>query len=122
MDLQTIKQKLASNSYDSVDACFADVQLIWDNCKLYNMAGSDIYRICERMERAARRELNKYRQQQGMPLQSAPVGVQKRLVKNTILDAAIEPQEVTVDMKMEFCSKIKKLPVDALSKFVEYIS
>jgi hypothetical protein len=68
MDLQTVKQKLASNAYESVDACFADVQLIWDNCKLYNMAGSDIYRICERMERAARRELNKYRQQKGIPL------------------------------------------------------
>ena len=39
-----------------------DIQLIWDNCKLYNMAGSDIYRICERMERGARRELNKFRQ------------------------------------------------------------
>ena len=98
------------------------MQLIWDNCKLYNMAGSDIYRICERMERAARRELNKYRQQQGIPLQSAPVIVAKRPVRTVIADAPTELQEVTVDMKMEFCSKIKKLPVETLAKFVDYIS
>jgi hypothetical protein len=28
--------------------------------------------------------------------------------------------EVTVDMKMEFCSKIKKLPIESLQKFVEH--
>ena len=61
MDLTTVKQKLESEQYESFEACFNDIQLIWDNCKLYNMAGSEIYKICERMERSARRELNKFR-------------------------------------------------------------
>lgn len=66
MDLSTVKEKLSTDAYDSFEACFSDIQLIWDNCKLYNMAGSDIFRICERMERSARRELNKFRQQHGL--------------------------------------------------------
>lgn len=61
MDLGTVKSRLLAGEYATYEDCFAEIQLIWDNCKLYNMAGSDIYRICERMERSARRELNKFR-------------------------------------------------------------
>ena len=68
MDFQTIKENLNSGAYPTYDAFFADIQLIWDNCKTYNMAGSEIYKICERMEKSARREINKFRQQQGLPL------------------------------------------------------
>ena len=68
MDLDTVKKNLQAGNYATFDACFADIQLIWDNCKLYNMIGSDIYKICERMERSARRELNKFRQQHGLPI------------------------------------------------------
>ena len=57
MDLQTVKENLNRGVYLTFDAFFADLQLIWDNCKLYNMAGSDIYKICERIERSARREI-----------------------------------------------------------------
>jgi hypothetical protein len=28
--------------------------------------------------------------------------------------------EITVDMKMEFCTKIKKLPIESLQSFVEF--
>jgi hypothetical protein len=75
MDLGSVKSKLHANSYNSYEECFAEIQLIWDNCKLYNMAGSDIYRICERMERSARRELNKFRTQNGLPPPSNLSGV-----------------------------------------------
>ena len=43
-----------------------DLQLIWDNCKTYNMAGSDIYKLCERMEKMARRELQKWKSANGL--------------------------------------------------------
>ncbi len=61
MDLATVKENLSKGIYPTFDAFFAEIQLIWDNCKLYNMMGSDIYKICERMERSARREINKFR-------------------------------------------------------------
>ena len=61
MDLGTVKNRLVTGKYATYEDFFTEIQQIWENCKLYNMAGSDIYRICERMERSARREINKFR-------------------------------------------------------------
>jgi len=36
MDLGTVKKNLSNNMYETVESCLADIQLIWDNCKLYN--------------------------------------------------------------------------------------
>lgn len=55
MDLLTVKEKLMAGKYGTYEEVFGEVQLIWDNCKLYNMAGSEIYKICERMEKTAKR-------------------------------------------------------------------
>ena len=55
MDLATCKEKLLSGRYATYEEVFADIQLIWDNCKLYNMIGCEIYKICERMEKTAKR-------------------------------------------------------------------
>lgn len=43
IDLGTIKAKLTGNCYSTVEDCLNDIQLIWDNCKLYN--GKDTVRI-----------------------------------------------------------------------------
>jgi len=76
MDLATVKASLMKGKFTSYEEFFAEMQLIWDNCKLYNMAGSDIYRICERMEKVARRETQKFRQAHGIPAPTttAPAG------------------------------------------------
>ena len=72
------------------------------------------------MERLARRELNKFRQQHGLTLQPATIPVVKRpSTRHQAQQEEPNLTEVTVDMKMEFCSKIKKLPVENLHKFVE---
>lgn len=36
MDLGTVKKNLLSNYYQTVEGCLSDIQLIWDNCRLYN--------------------------------------------------------------------------------------
>ena len=36
MDLSTVKKHMSNNMYETVESCLADIQLIWDNCKLYN--------------------------------------------------------------------------------------
>ena len=66
MDFQTIKENLNSGAYPTYDAFFADIQLIWDNCKTYNMAGSDIYKLAEYMEKLAKRSIQKFRSQIGI--------------------------------------------------------
>ena len=36
MDLGTLRTNLKNGTYASFDAVFADISLIWDNCKTYN--------------------------------------------------------------------------------------
>jgi hypothetical protein len=43
--------------YITYEEVFADIQLIWDNCKTYNMAGSDIYKLSEYMEKLTKRSI-----------------------------------------------------------------
>lgn len=39
MDLGTINKKLREDRYNTVEEVLDDIQLIWDNCKLYNEQG-----------------------------------------------------------------------------------
>ncbi len=50
MDLSTVQNKLKQKIYESVHVVFEDIQLIWDNCKRYNIEGSDIYKQADHME------------------------------------------------------------------------
>ena len=34
------------------------MQLIWDNCKSYNIAGSEIYKLAEDMEKVCKKAIN----------------------------------------------------------------
>lgn len=58
----TFKQKnLEKGKFQTYDEVFAEIQLIWDNCKLYNLAGSDIYKLAEYMEKFTKRTIQKFR-------------------------------------------------------------
>ena len=81
MDLGTVKAKLLKGEYQTLEEFIAQIQLIWDNCKSYNMAGSVIYKICERMERSYNRELSKFKISQGLTNMSGNVSSSKRNAK-----------------------------------------
>ena len=51
MDLGTVKKKLERGQYSNAAECAADIRLIWDNCKLYNMQGSDFHLLAESFSR-----------------------------------------------------------------------
>lgn len=36
MDLSTVRSKLLGSCYTIVEDCLNDIELIWENCKLYN--------------------------------------------------------------------------------------
>lgn len=40
MDLGTIKKNLNAGKYSTVQSVCDDIQLVWNNCKTYNMQGS----------------------------------------------------------------------------------
>lgn len=43
MDLNTISRKLRDEKYRTVENVLDDIQLIFDNCKVYNAPGSVIF-------------------------------------------------------------------------------
>jgi hypothetical protein len=70
MDIGTVKSQLLAGKYRTYEELFNDIQLIWDNCKLYNAAGSPITRICEIMEKIAKSKIAKFRTAHGLPTPS----------------------------------------------------
>ena len=60
MDLSTIKKKLKANKYRKNQDFIDDIQLIWENCKHYNLDTSNIYRSSLKMEKLSKRILKKY--------------------------------------------------------------
>lgn len=49
MDLGTVRAKLGKNEYKKPADFARDMRLIWDNCKLYNQDGSDLYLLADEL-------------------------------------------------------------------------
>jgi hypothetical protein len=59
MDISTVRQKIEKGGYNTPDKVLDDIQLIWDNCKTYNMEGYPIYTAAVRMEKLADKLIKK---------------------------------------------------------------
>lgn len=60
MDISTIRAKLKNSNYSSAQEVINDLMLIWRNCKIYNIEGSDIYKCAEHMEKLAKKTIEKF--------------------------------------------------------------
>ncbi|GMF43025.1 unnamed protein product [Phytophthora fragariaefolia] len=49
MDLGTIRVKLSKNEYKKPAEFARDMRLVWENCKLYNQDGSDLYLLADEL-------------------------------------------------------------------------
>ena len=102
--------------YASIEEFLSQIQLIWDNCKLYNMAGSHIYKICEKMERVYNRELAKFKNQVGMATGKRTQQKQKTQVEAKVAQVD-EVDDVTAEMKRDLIQRLKKMQADGITKF-----
>ncbi|KAL4471793.1 hypothetical protein ABPG72_008811 [Tetrahymena utriculariae] len=50
MDLNSVRRNLNKNSYEFLEEILDDIQLVWNNCKLYNEQGSWIYLTAVKLE------------------------------------------------------------------------
>jgi hypothetical protein len=50
MDLGTVEKKLAAEAYPTVEAFKADIQLVFNNCYLYNNAGDPVTQDAKKLE------------------------------------------------------------------------
>lgn len=67
MDLGTISRKCNEDRYTYVEEVLDDMQLVWDNCKLYNPPNSVsvhyiqwIYNLAEKLERSFKKMVKNY--------------------------------------------------------------
>lgn len=60
------QKNLVKAKITTYEELFSEVQLIWDNCKSYNIAGSDIFKLAEYMEKLTKRAILKFRSQMGI--------------------------------------------------------
>ena len=75
MDLSTVKKNIDKAKYTHFEEVFADLLLIWSNCKLYNVSGSEIYILAENMERRCKKLIKELRvtlKLEGVSSSSAP--------------------------------------------------
>lgn len=63
MDLSTISQNLEDNFYENIEEVYQDIQLIWDNCKKYNLEGSAVYKSAQACERFTKKYFDKHNPQ-----------------------------------------------------------
>ena len=57
MDLTLIKNKLKKAKYANLNEFLGDIELIWENCKTYNMADSPIYKLAETMQKCTKKHI-----------------------------------------------------------------
>lgn len=60
MDISTIRKKIEDNEYSSTDEIHKDIQLIWDNCKKYNIEGSEVFKMAQYCEKYTKRFFDKH--------------------------------------------------------------
>lgn len=51
MDLSTVRKKLATKKYQAPEQFARDMRKIWNNCKIYNMHGSQIWHVADYMSK-----------------------------------------------------------------------
>jgi hypothetical protein len=60
MNINKIMKNLHKSQYTTVRQCLDDIQLVWDNCKLYNVEDSDIYKLAVSLEEETRALVKEY--------------------------------------------------------------
>lgn len=112
MDLGTVKTKLKDNKYKTFQEFLSDIDLIWTNCKTYNMAGSEIVKMAIHCEKVFKKQMEKQFKNY--------IGVKERVLKNTIKEEVNE-NGLNMDEKMNIADKIRVLSNEGLTQVVKLI-
>jgi hypothetical protein len=103
MDLRTCRKNLIKSKYKTYQELFFDLQLIWDNCKQYNIAGSDIYKLAEDMEKISKK---------------AMFSAKEELSLTSGKPEKEEVEEVSFEEKVAFTEKVRRLTNQGLTRLV----
>ena len=110
MDLGTVKSKLKDNKYPTFLEFLSDIDLIWTNCRTYNMAGSEIVKMANHCEKVFKKQMEK--QFKNYMTKSA-----------SKKESAIDDNDttLTMDQKMKLTDMIRVLSNEGLTQVVKLI-
>ena len=108
MDLGTLKNNLKLGSYSKIQQGLDDLQLIWNNCKHYNLEGSEIYKMAENLEKLSKRLIDKsFKSKQILQKQKV------KEIKNN------EIEMLTWNEKVSFTEGIRQAEPNIIASIVE---
>lgn len=116
MDLTSLINNIKENRYDKLEKSLDDLQLIWDNCKLYNMNYSKIHKIALILEKFCEKKIKE-------------IFGEVSYGKNNPSYYKLEEQEkqnyyaeeIEHDEKIEFTNKIRGLEPNQLGEIVNIL-
>mmetsp|Transcript_27314 Transcript_27314/g.62658 ORF Transcript_27314/g.62658 Transcript_27314/m.62658 type:complete len:189 (+) Transcript_27314:624-1190(+) len=101
MDLGTVKSRMESEQYSSVQKALDDIRLIWSNCKTYNQDGSDFFTLAIKLEKKFEALCGKH--------------FKKPVEKNSV--PSNQPK-ATLEDKRAFARNLYKITKDELGKVI----
>lgn len=114
MDLGTVKKNLTDGKYPSFKEFLADVDLIWSNCRTYNMAGSGICKMATHCEKSFKKQMEKsfknYNNKTTASKEAEPQNIN-----------ANNESELTMNQKVNLTDRIRNLSNEGIAKVVNLI-
>lgn len=110
MDLGTVKKNLQENEYETFSNLLADINLIWTNCRTFNLPGSEIVKMANHCEKSFRKLFDKQFKNYGNKLENKNIAnplSQQEKVELTEKIRCLSNEELTQTVKliMKECSK-----------------
>lgn len=131
MDLGTLKSNLKSGKFSSIGEFLDDLQLIWTNCKTYNMEGSEIWKLAQTLEKLSKKLIEKnYKsiisKKENKEIKDINEGKIKKEIRELPLNENDYVNEeprlfLTLDEKISLTEKVRKLSNEGLAEFVKLI-
>ncbi|OII71840.1 uncharacterized protein cubi_00648 [Cryptosporidium ubiquitum] len=114
MDLKTVGKKVKANFYSKAEQFWADIDLIWHNCQLYNHESSDVYQQSIRMQEAANNLKD-------MLFPSIIKKNQKRKYESDSHTESEDEDTMNIFKKTLLCQRISRLSPELLALVVRHI-
>lgn len=123
MDLGTVKSNLKLGLYEKVGDCLEGLQLIWTNCKTYNMENSEIWKLAQVLEKMNHKLVEKHFKNQ----LKQTVQLKEKQPESDVLELKEEEKVdenamfLTLQEKIYLTERVRKLPNEGLAEFVRLV-
>ena len=107
MDLGTVKKNLLNGDYKTMQDFMSDINLIWENCRTYNIPGSDIVKMANHCDKRFRQLVDK----QFKNYKSKTESTKSKSNKSGL----------TLQQKTKLIESIKEQPNEGLTQIVKII-